>query len=206
MRKMNQKDLESKLKEKIEFMNDEMRSFGRTEIQRRYSNMNDLRIPFSDFLSILTYNNFSDRKKGNAISVKKQLELVENGIWPKYSIAGRFDDPEIKRYDYAGTGFTIYLSTNFGLVDYYWDSSSSKVSKYVINPNSLLFLREEGITNKLWTKIVSENKSLKDFCLKPINPIKRDKIYNLAKKFKELSCKEVKYESLSIAHTNFSAY
>ncbi|RME55340.1 hypothetical protein D6777_00865 [Candidatus Woesearchaeota archaeon] len=136
------------LESELEIVKKELLEFGLKEIRRRIPGpyrISDRRGRIRPFDTFDMYRTTSSE----SLSEKLQLEFIEKGIWPSFVMTGTYDNGS-SHSDYINSSFTIYLSTNFEL-DSYCDSQTYE--KKIINPNSILFLREHGITKDVWRKI-----------------------------------------------------
>lgn len=200
-------NLEARLKEEWQFVKKNISAYGIRKIEKHFGEMEDLQI--SRLRNIVDYDSFYIKKSGTRIALpdNHKLMMLNKGIWPKYSFSGIFHDRSVKHSDYLYTSFTIYLSTNYSLSDYY-NTSTYKIAgcnqKRIINPHSLFFLRDQGITSDLWKNLVDKDESIREFCLRLAHPKEKDRINQLVKQyFKNKTCSQMEYKSFTIPHNNF---
>jgi hypothetical protein len=193
------------VKNMLNNIEEKLLSFGKEVIDKRFGKMKDLYISNTREGILIPIHSFSRYKVKNkdSLPIETQLEFLDKGIWPLYMMSGGYDNPEIKNYHYNGSHFSLFLSSNFGL-SYYTPDRGQNITK--INSNSILFLREEGITHDMWSYMEMSDSSLEYFCTKRLTSKQKNHVYKVAEKFKDKINHETELD-VNVTHQSiFSRY
>ncbi|MBS3094534.1 hypothetical protein J4474_02615 [Candidatus Pacearchaeota archaeon] len=192
------------LKKKLDFVNQEMSRFGEEEIFKCFGKIEGLKIS-QPLFPVTSYIQFKKYGCGDSLTEKDNVELLDKGIWPKYYLEGIFYNPKITHFDYLSTSLIIFVSTNYCLSDYYATSTRNLADcakEGIIDLSSIFFLRDQGITNEIWNKLVKRDKSLRNFCLRRNDDF--EKIKELAQDFKEKEVGKLEYKSFIVSQNHFN--